>query len=565
MAAVPQKVLNWLYSVLTSEYHDVNRTYSDVAQTLEKYPTFSPRTDVYTHENGQSSLLLHLNGTLPVSFRGTTYMFPVAIWVSHAYPRENPMLYVTPTKGMAVRPGQYVSGDGRIYHPYLASWRDDRSNIVDVLSVLQDVFAREPPVIAREQTRRPPPLQQNNAPPPVPPLPPELGRSDSRASHSNSQPSTQTSPPPPPPKPYDSRNRPQDPQANGAPPVPPHPSESNNQYGPPANEHRNSYQRTPLQMPQYAPQRSSSLRNGSSAVIPPEYQGDRQDRWQETYIPISPISPINQQKGYPPHPGLSFQPQYNRRGLPLPPLPASTQQLNLGYQPHSTAQHQQHQPRAYPPYLTQQATLPNAQQPSKSSPQADLLTSPFDKPLPTTQPTNIPAPPIPPNPEKDALLSAISRTLTQHLHSSIQSNSSSLGPLHAQHAALTTTLHAMQTELSHLNNLSALLTSNENILRKAMRDADVVMGEAKRRKDPPGVDEVLVAPTVVGGQLYELCAEERALEEARGVIGRGLDQGRVGVEVWAKQTRSLAREQFLKKALIKKIAKGVGLLEQSWN
>ena len=54
-------------------------------------------------------------------------MFPVAIWVSHAYPRENPMLYVTPTKGMAVRPGQYVSGDGRIYHPCLAGWRDDVS------------------------------------------------------------------------------------------------------------------------------------------------------------------------------------------------------------------------------------------------------------------------------------------------------------------------------------------------------------------------------------------------------------------------------------------------------
>ncbi|KAA6407601.1 MAG: UEV-domain-containing [Lasallia pustulata] len=123
----------------------------------------------------------------------------------------------------------------------------------------------------------------------------------------------------------------------------------------------------------------------------------------------------------------------------------------------------------------------------------------------------------------------------------------------------------MQTELSQLNSLSALLTSNEHIIRKAMRDADGVIDEARRRKDPPGVDEVLVAPTVVGGQLYELCAEERALEEARGVVGRGLDRGRVGVEVWAKQTRSLAREQFLKKALIKKIAKGMGLLEERWD
>lgn len=30
---------------------------------------------------------------------------------------------------MVVRPGQYVSGEGKIYHPYLAGWRDDVSNM----------------------------------------------------------------------------------------------------------------------------------------------------------------------------------------------------------------------------------------------------------------------------------------------------------------------------------------------------------------------------------------------------------------------------------------------------
>ena len=38
-----------------------------------------------------------------------------------------PVGFVTPTKDMSVRPGQYVSGEGRIYHPYLAGWRDDVS------------------------------------------------------------------------------------------------------------------------------------------------------------------------------------------------------------------------------------------------------------------------------------------------------------------------------------------------------------------------------------------------------------------------------------------------------
>lgn len=34
------------------------------------------------------------------------------------------MCYVTPTDDMVIRPGQYVGGDGKVYHPYLAHWRE---------------------------------------------------------------------------------------------------------------------------------------------------------------------------------------------------------------------------------------------------------------------------------------------------------------------------------------------------------------------------------------------------------------------------------------------------------
>jgi hypothetical protein len=46
-------------------------------------------------------------------------------------------VYVTPTEQMAVRPGQHVSGDGRVYHHYLAHWGDawDVSN-----TLLEDNF-----------------------------------------------------------------------------------------------------------------------------------------------------------------------------------------------------------------------------------------------------------------------------------------------------------------------------------------------------------------------------------------------------------------------------------------
>lgn len=69
--AVPQRTLNWLYSVLTKvcnffndpcssltsfqdhydpkqTYHDPNRAYHDVVNALSQYPSLSPRTDVYS-------------------------------------------------------------------------------------------------------------------------------------------------------------------------------------------------------------------------------------------------------------------------------------------------------------------------------------------------------------------------------------------------------------------------------------------------------------------------------------------------------------------------------------
>ena len=84
-------------------------------------------------DNGASALLLQLYGTLPIQFRGVEYRFPITVWIPHHYPREAPMVYVTPTQEMAVRPGQYISAEGRIYHPYLAQW----ANYWDVSRIVQ--------------------------------------------------------------------------------------------------------------------------------------------------------------------------------------------------------------------------------------------------------------------------------------------------------------------------------------------------------------------------------------------------------------------------------------------
>jgi len=145
----------------------------------------------------------------------------------------------------------------------------------------------------------------------------------------------------------------------------------------------------------------------------------------------------------------------------------------------------------------------------------------------------MPVPQVPPNPEKDALLHALSTALLTQLNTTISQNQAALPALQAQQTALRQAEQNMHTELSQLQQLDAMLTSNENILHEAMREADRVK-ESVGQMEPPAVDDVLVAPTVVGEQLYGLVADERSIADAMFLLSRALDRGRVEVDVFVK-------------------------------
>ena len=403
---------------------------------------------------------------------------------------------------------------------------------------MQEVFAREPPVFSRPEfiSQLAPSSNPNVAPPPVPPLPPELGKPNARNVQFQNPLGSESRPPPPPPKPFVSWPQAHITSVNGAPPVPPHPGKVAKDYGQIQKESQKDYIALDL------PQRTSSLQIEKSPGPSNHHPIHRQNQElrQDSYSPVSPLTPPRQlaDSG-----SSSRQPQrpYSVQGLPPPRLPESViGQSNIQY--HQDTHSPPYQKLNYPLYppnpislnhpLQQPQPHPQQQQPFKPKLTEDLLTSPFETPLPAIT-TNIAPPPIPPNPEKDALLAALSQTLTQQIHSTHAANVTAIPPLQAQQAALHATLAAFNREIAQLNNLDPLLASNEEILHQAMRDADKVMEDAKHR-DVPAVDDVLVAPTVVAGQLYELVADERSLEECRRVVGKALDRGRIGGDIWAK-------------------------------
>jgi len=218
------------------------------------------------------------------------------------------------------------------------------------------------------------------------------------------------------------------------------------------------------------------------------------------------------------------------------------------------------QPYGTPPPAWQQqqppAIQPQPQPQPKPPPAPNLLDEDLTLTIPS--PSNVPAPPIPPNPEKDALLHQLAHTLYEVRQRSRAQNEASLHGLEAQRSAMHAATAKLQAESAQLAQLSALLNSNTTVLQESLRKADAVI-ESSARHPEPNIDELLVAPTVVGNQLYELVAEERALADAIFMLGRAVERGRVAPGTFARMTRSLAREWYLKKALVRKIGVGMGL------
>ncbi|KAJ5377150.1 uncharacterized protein N7496_004559 [Penicillium cataractarum] len=591
--AVPQRTLTWLYSVLSKDhhdpkqtYHDPNRTYHDVANALAQYPSLSPRTDVYTYENGFSALLLHLVGTLPVAFRGTTYRFPIALWIPNTYPREPPIIYVTPTQDMAVRVGQHVTLEGRVYHHYLAHWAEawDRSTIADMLSILREVFAKEPPVRYRQPM--PPQSQPQQTPmqtpPPVPPLPPGMGPSTAQSqspAHSQSPSQAANTPPQLPPKPGAAAEAQPQP-ARGAeryqspPPLPPLPPKGPEASRGPAPVHMGAMSPGSRLSHQFVPAQPS---------IQPHMQPDLATYNRTPAGPISPGASYAPHAAFPQQAGLplgSQRPLSQQQSYTQPPQAHPSQYP--GYQP-SPGQQQQPQPQG-PPYSqgNYQGPPPAAPAPASKKETPDLLTSPFELELPSFTPTG-PAPPIPPNPEKDALLHAVSQTLAETLNNHAAQSDSAAQSLVSQSHSLQAAMATLQGEVTALTALHSTLQSNTAILQQTIHRADATIADAQARSASaatsnapssstatgtsdshsglPPIDEVLVAPTVVGKQLYDLVADEQGLQHALYALQSALVRGVIGVDSWSRHTRGLAREAFLKRALIRKIGRGMGLEE----
>lgn len=382
---------------------------------------------------------------------------------------------------------------------------------------------------------------------------------------------SQPGPPSRPPLPSDQLPRPSS-GINPAARAPPPPPKSNDQFStggnssPAISQYRPSRYDAPPPLPSpaaasrpvsissppiqnYAPRPQSFTPNANSYVqaypnqqnVPPPPQTARSDAPAQRHSMAGhPVINATYQRPSHQYPQNHIQQSISQ------PLPSNQNQPPLSYQ-HSQQQiiHPQHIRQA--PIKQQQPNI--------------MDDSPFEVTL-SAKSANLPTPAIPPNPEKQHILQSLQTTLLTNLQSQVGQSSSALTPLQSQHTALQIAYQTLQQELNQLQVLQSQLQQNVESLTSTISAADRTVTSAKSEASDskiPSIDDLVIPPTVVARQLYDSVAEQRGYEAAIFALTEGFVRGRIGGEMWARKTRECAREEFRRKWLVKRIAKGLGL------
>ncbi|PWY99571.1 UEV-domain-containing protein [Testicularia cyperi] len=546
-------VQRWLRSV-TAPYLDPDRVYADVDRALIAVSSLSPKTEVFTFNDGRTQLLLTVNGTIPIQFRNSTYNIPVAYWIPREYPRAPPMAFVVPTPEMAIRKGPNVDPSGEIGGDYLARWsaKPEACNLLDLIHQCQHMFGREPPVYARPKHQSPQPQQSLQ---PQSSQQPGYQQSPSQQSHQyqQQQQQQQRGPPPPPPPAPSPQQQQQQQQVHQTPPaVPPMPSQYSQRrdsWQSPASPH--PYDQRPPAVPPVPSTHSQSIESWHSTASPtqqyhrgppavphvPSQHPQSVDSWRPSPSPSSQFQSIPPAAS--PVPGPQPSDAWRPAGPPVPKpetkrqsLPAAAVGFSLLDEDNDASGMLQDG------YERGGASRPdlNGAAPSGSA---------------------VAPPPRPPNPE----LLAMHDRLFAKIDARLSTLSSTLEGSNQQLQVLASDLDrgapAIEDEMSRLRAVRDVCRSTGDRLEETVTQTRERIAFLKG-KEEPDPDSMVLATSIVGNQLVELVAEDNAIEDTLYQLGRALNAERIDLDRFLKQTRMLAREQFMKRALAHKISEGMG-------
>ncbi|XP_066582470.1 tumor susceptibility gene 101 protein [Prorops nasuta] len=142
-----QKIKHYLVS-----YQNADLTKRHMVKVLNEYRGLTYDLEPFVFNDGTTKQLVSLKGTIPVTFKGTSYNIPICIWLMDTHPNNAPMCYVKPTSDMSIKVSIYVDHNGKIYLPYLHDWLPHSSDLRGLIKIMTATFGEQPPVFAKVKT-----------------------------------------------------------------------------------------------------------------------------------------------------------------------------------------------------------------------------------------------------------------------------------------------------------------------------------------------------------------------------------------------------------------------------
>lgn len=166
-------------------------------------------------------------------------------------------------------------------------------------------------------------------------------------------------------------------------------------------------------------------------------------------------------------------------------------------------------------------------------------------------------PPRPINPELLALHDHVFSKIDSRLNALASTLGASNARLEVLSSDLDRGLPAIQDEMSRLKAVRDVCKTTGDRLDASVAEITESLRTLNAREEPDA-DSMVLATSIVGNQLVDLVAEDNAIEDTLYHLGRALNAERLDLERFLKQTRLLAREQFMKRALAMKISEAMG-------
>ncbi|KAG4304832.1 hypothetical protein PORY_001885 [Pneumocystis oryctolagi] len=135
-------------SYFRSNYSFPEKTYNDIKDLIDSYPTIEFWIENYEFEKYKEQRVLAVKVVFPIIFHDNSYDIPVVLWVPLLYPQKAPAVLIVSEEGTVIKQNSYIDSYGYCHHPCLEFWNEcSNDSLIHLCISLRNAFSKDIPII----------------------------------------------------------------------------------------------------------------------------------------------------------------------------------------------------------------------------------------------------------------------------------------------------------------------------------------------------------------------------------------------------------------------------------